>query len=89
MRIRGRRGDEAITDIVSQVTVSSAQPVHLLDYNVGMHANVSNMSVIGQSYLNPQSTAGYSPSEGIAFAEIHWLTALAAKPPMLFLTKHH
>ncbi len=60
-------GDEAITDIVSQVTVSSAQPVHLLDYNVGMHANVSNMSVIGQSYLNPQSTAGYSPSEGIGF----------------------
>lgn len=57
--------NKVITDIVSQVTVSSASSVHLLDYKANMNANVSNMSVIGQSYLNSQSSTTYTLSGGI------------------------
>ncbi len=60
--------NKVITDVVSQVTVSSASSVHLLDYKVNMNANVFNMSVIGQSYLNSQSTASYTLSGGIGFS---------------------
>ena len=57
--------NKVITDIVSQVSVSSSSSVHLLDYKANMNANVSNMSVIGQSYLNSQSSTTYTLPGGI------------------------
>ncbi len=57
--------NKAITDIVSQMTVSAAGNVYVNHYTTRMHANISNMTIIGQSYLNSNASAGYTLSGGI------------------------
>jgi hypothetical protein len=56
-----------ITDIVSQITVSPAGGHHVRFYDTRMHANISNMNVIGQSHLNSNTSSSYTLSGGISF----------------------
>ena len=64
----GHNVKKTITDIVSNFTIA-ADPNHssyVNYYNTRMHANVSNMDVIGQSYLNSNSSSSYTLSGGIS-----------------------
>lgn len=56
---------EAVTDVVSTFTVSPGGRMYVNNYKTRMDANVSNMDVIGQSYLNSNSSSSYTLSGGI------------------------
>ncbi|MDD2235165.1 MAG: hypothetical protein PHV03_09780 [Desulfitobacteriaceae bacterium] len=55
-----------ITDIVSNLTISPRDYAYVADYKTRMHANVTHMEVIGQSYLNSNSSRSYTLSGGFS-----------------------
>jgi len=61
-----------ITDIVSQITVASkpstilATGTYVGYYNTRVHANITNMDVIGQSYINSNTSSSYTMSGGFS-----------------------
>lgn len=57
---------KVITDIVSTFTISPCSNLYVKEYSTRMHANISNMNVIGQSYLNTNSTSSYTLSGGFS-----------------------
>lgn len=57
-----------ITDIVSNFTISPIPTnIYVNNYRARMHANISNMNVIGQSYLNSSSSSSYTLSGGFSY----------------------
>lgn len=56
-----------ITDIVSNFTKSPRlNTMYVNNYKTRMHANVTHMEVIGQSYLNSNSSSSYTLSGGFS-----------------------
>lgn len=58
--------NKVITDVVSNFTISSCSTMYVNNYFTRMHANISNMNIIGQSYLNSQSSSSYTLSGGFS-----------------------
>lgn len=57
---------KAVTDIVSTFTISPMSTLYVNDYKTRIHANISNMDIIGQSYLNSNSSFSYTLSGGFS-----------------------
>ena len=57
---------KAIADIVSTFTISPYSTMYVNNYLTRMHANITNMDVIGQSYLNSNSSTSYTLSGGFS-----------------------
>lgn len=55
-----------ITDVVTTFTIASTNNCYVSKYKTRMHANISNMDIIGQSYLNSNSTSSYTLSGGFS-----------------------
>ena len=55
-----------ITDIVTNFTISPNSILYVNNYKTRMHANIANMTIIGQSYLNSNSSSSYTLSGGFS-----------------------
>lgn len=64
----------AIVDIVSSFTISPSTTLYVNNYLTRMHANVSNMDIIGQSYLDSNSSSSYTLSGGFSATSGNVLT---------------
>ncbi len=56
----------AISDVVSRIAVDAGELSYVKTYDTRMHANISNMSIIDETYINRESSNSLSLSGGFS-----------------------